>query len=98
MSAFGASGTKLHVEYDAQLGDEIIRRAESADLRVGTLGQRDPYLDHGTFVPLYFLREAGVDCPILRIGLFGFSPLEHYQLGQCIAQGVYYKKIGGGFI
>ena len=88
MSAFGASGTKLRVEYDAQLRDEIIHRAESADLRVGTLGQRDLYLDHGTFVPLYFLRKAGVDCPILRIGLSGFSPLDHYRLGQCIAQAV----------
>ena len=48
--------------------------------------ERDPYLDHGTFVPLHFLREVGVDCPILRIGLFGFSPLDHYRLGQCIAQ------------
>ena len=56
MSAFGAAQTKLRVEYDAPLRDEIIRRAGSADLRVGTLGQRDPYLDHGTFVPLYFLR------------------------------------------
>ena len=88
MSAFGASGTKLRLEYDAQLRDEIIRCGESADLRVGILGQRDPYLDHGTFVPLYFLREAGVDCPILRIGLSGFSPLDHYRLGQCIAQAV----------
>ena len=88
MSAFGASGTKLRLEYDAKLRDEIIRCGESADLRVGILGQRDPYLDHGTFVPLYFLREAGVDCPILRIGLSGFSPLDHYRLGQCIAQAV----------
>ena len=88
MSAFGAGQTKLNAEYDAPLQDEIIRRAGSADLRVGTLGQRDPYLDHGTFVPLYFLREAGVDCPILRIGLSGFSPLDHYRLGQCIAQAV----------
>jgi len=88
MSAFGAAQTKLSVEYDSPLRDEIIRRGETAGLRVGTLGQRDPYLDHGTFVPLYFLREAGVDCPILRIGLSGFSPLDHYRLGQCIAQAV----------
>ena len=88
MAAFGAGQTKMVVEYDAPLRDEIIRRAESADLRVGTLGQRNPYLDHGTFVPLYFLREAGVDCPILRIGLSRFSPLDHYRLGQCIAQAV----------
>ena len=31
---------------------------------------------------------APVDRPILRIGLSGFSPLEHYRLGQCIAQAV----------
>lgn len=88
MSAFGASETKLAVEYDIPLRDAIIRCGESAGLQVGTLGQRDPYLDHGTFVPLYFLREAGVNCPILRIGLSGFSPLDHYRLGQCIAQAV----------
>ena len=88
MSAFGAGQTKLQVEYDAPLREEIIRCGEAAGLRVGTLGQRDPYLDHGTFVSLYFLREAGVDCPVLRIGLSGFSPLDHYRLGQCIAQAV----------
>ena len=27
-----------------------------------------------------------MDCPILRIGLSGFSPLDHYRLGECIAQ------------
>ena len=88
MSAFGAPQTKLCVEYDAPLREEIIRRAESAGLRAGTLGERDPSLDHGTFLPLYFLREAGVNCPVLRVGLSGFSPLDHYRLGQCIAQAV----------
>ena len=88
MSAFGAAQSKLRVEYDAPLRDEIIRCGEAAGLRVGTLGERDPSLDHGTFVPLYFLQEAEVDCPILRIGLSGFSPLDHYRLGQCIAQAV----------
>ncbi len=33
-----------------------------------------------------------MDCPILRIGLSGFSPLEHYRLGQCIAKAV--DKLG----
>ncbi len=88
MSAFGAGQTKLGVEYDAQLRDELIRRAESAGLRAGTLGERNPSLDHGTFLPLYFLQKSGVDCPILRIGLSGFSPIDHYRLGQCIAQAV----------
>ncbi len=86
MSAFGAAQTRLSVEYDVPLRDEIVRRAETAGLRAGTLGERDPARDHGTFLPLYGLREAGVDCPILRVGLSGFSPLDHYRLGQCIAQ------------
>ena len=86
MSAFGAPQTGIMVEYDEKLRDELIRRAEEEGIEAGTLGERDPSLDHGTFLPLYFLREAGVDCPILRIGLSGFSPLEHYRLGRCIAK------------
>ena len=86
LSAFGAPGTRLTVRYDGALREEVIRRAESAGLRAGTLGERDPDLDHGSFLPLYFLREAGVDCPVIRVGLSGFSPLDHYRLGRCIAQ------------
>ena len=85
MSAFGASQTKLAAEYDVRLRDEVIRQAEAAGLPAGTLGEKNPALDHGVFLPLYFLREAGVDRPILRVGLSGLSPIEHYRLGQCIA-------------
>ena len=88
MSTFGAPETRLTIRYDEGLREELVRRAESAGLRAGTLGERDPFLDHGTFLPLYFLREAGVDCPILRVGLSGFSPLDHYRLGQCFTQAV----------
>ena len=86
MSAFGAPQTRLEVSYDTELRQELVRQAEAAGIQAGTLGEKDPALDHGTFLPLYFLREVGVDCPILRIGLSGFSPLEHYRLGQCIAR------------
>ena len=89
MAAFRAPQTRMEVKYDAKLRQEIIRQAEAAGLQAGTLGERDPALDHGTFVPLWFLQEAGVSCPVLRIGLSGFSPLHHYQLGKCIARAVY---------
>ena len=92
MSAFGAPQTRLTVEYDGELRDELVRQSKEAGIRAGTLGERDSSLDHGTFLPLYFLREAGVDCPILRIGLSGFPPLEHYRLGRCIAQAA--EKLG----
>lgn len=92
MASFGAPQTKLQVRYDADMRQELVRQTEAASLQAGTLGERDPTLDHGTFLPLYFLQEAGVYCPILRIGLSGFSPLQHYQLGQCIAKAV--DKLG----
>lgn len=88
MADFGAPQVRLEVQYDAPLREEIIRRAEKAGLQAGTLGQRDPNLDHGVLIPLYFLRKAGVTCPIVRMGLSGFSALDHYRLGQCVAQAV----------
>lgn len=86
MSAFGAPQVKLRARYDEALRAEFIRLAEAQGLRAGILGEQDPALDHGVCIPLSFLREAGVDCPIVRVGLSGFSPLEHYRLGQCAAQ------------
>ena len=88
MAAFGAPQVEIRVNYDAPLREEIIPRAEAAGLRAGTLGQRDPGLDHGVLIPLYFLRKAGVRCPIVRMGLSGFSALDHYRLGQCVAGAV----------
>lgn len=88
MAAFGAPAVRMQVQYDTLLRDEIIRRAEEAGLQAGTLGQRDPQLDHGVLIPLYFLRKAGVACPIVRMGLSGFSALDHYRLGQCVAGAV----------
>ena len=88
MAAFGAPQVRMEVQYDAPLREEIIRRAENAGLQAGTLGQRDPSLDHGVLIPLYFLRKAGVTCPIVRMGLSGFSALDHYRLGQCVARAV----------
>ena len=86
MADFGVPQVRVEVSYDQPLRAEIIRRAEEARLEAGTLGQRDPRLDHGTVIPLFFLQQAGVRCPVVRLGLSGFSPLEHYRLGQCVAQ------------
>lgn len=86
LAAFGAPQVRVDVTYDDPLREELIRRAGQAGLPAGTLGQRQADLDHGVVIPLYFLRQAGVSCPILRLGLSGLSPLAHYQLGMCIAQ------------
>ncbi|MDR3983178.1 MAG: class III extradiol dioxygenase subunit B-like domain-containing protein, partial [Dysosmobacter sp.] len=88
MAAFGAPQVRIEAQYDAQLRDEIVCRAQAAGLEAGTLGERDPQLDHGVLIPLTFLRRAGVVCPIVRMGLSGFSALAHYRLGRCVAEAV----------
>lgn len=88
MAAFGAPQVRIEVQYDVPLREEILHCAEHEGLRAGTLGQRDPSLDHGVLIPLYFLRKAGVTCPMVRMGLSGFSTLDHYRLGQCVARAV----------
>lgn len=86
MSRFGAADERLEADYDVSLRNEAIRLAEEEGLDAGTLGERDASLDHGAFIPLWFLRAAGVRCPIVRVGLSGYSPLHHYRLGQCFAR------------
>lgn len=88
MSRFGAPEVRIQASYDTLLREEIIRRAEAEGLHAGTLGQRDSELDHGVLIPLYYLRKAGVRCPIVRMGLSGFSPLDHYRLGKCVQDAV----------
>ncbi len=88
MAGFGAPETRLEASYDVELRNALISHAEAEGIPAGTLGEKDAALDHGTFLPLYFLREAGIDCPILRLGLSGLSPLIHYRLGRCIARAV----------
>lgn len=88
MGRFGAPEVRIQASYDTLLREEIIRRAEAEGLHAGTLGQRDPELDHGVLIPLYYLRKAGVRCPIVRMGLSGFSPLDHYRLGKCVQNAV----------
>lgn len=92
MSAFGAPQVRIEVKYDEELRDGIVSSAQSAGLDAGTLGQRGAQLDHGVLIPLYFLRKAGVACPIVRMGLSGLSPLAHYRLGRCVAEAV--EKLG----
>ena len=88
MGRFGAPEVRIHASYDTLLREEIIRRAEAEGIHAGTLGQRDSELDHGVLIPLYYLRKADVRCPIVRMGLSGFSPLDHYRLGKCVQDAV----------
>ena len=85
---FLAADVRFREEYDTELVDQIEYLAEEEEFPAGTMGERDPMLDHGTMVPLYFIRQKYKDFKIVRIGLSGLSLHDHYRLGQIIQQAV----------
>ena len=83
---FGAPEVNFSEKYDTELVSEITRLAASSGLSAGTEGARDPKLDHGTMVPLYFIRQKYKAGRIIRVGLSGLSYKDHYRLGQLIKE------------
>ena len=86
MLQFRAFGTDLEVGYDAEFSMALSQLAHERDFPAGTEGERDPGLDHGTYIPLWFIQKLYRDFAAVRIGLSGFDGLTHYHLGQLIAE------------
>ena len=87
-SRFRAPGAAFSEQYDTELVKSICGLADEEGFPAGTLGERDPELDHATMVPLWFIRKKYNGGKIVRIGLSGLSLAEHYHFGQLIAKAV----------
>ncbi|MBQ6440791.1 MAG: AmmeMemoRadiSam system protein A [Mogibacterium sp.] len=85
-AGFRAPGVRFSEEYDTELVREICRLADKEDFPAGTLGERDKELDHGTMVPLWFIRNQYKSGKIVRIGLSGLPLIDHYRLGMMIRE------------
>jgi AmmeMemoRadiSam system protein A len=85
---FGAPEVSFLEEYDTELVSAICGLAKEQDFPAGTLGERDPRLDHGTMVPLYFTEKHYTGFRLVRTGLSGLSLAEHYEFGRIIRQAV----------
>lgn len=82
---FRAPEVKFQETYDEELVDAISEFAYENGFSAGTMGEREPDLDHGTMVPLYFIEQEYKDFKLVRIGLSGLPLKDHYQLGMYIA-------------
>ena len=87
-SVYRAPDVAFHEEYDTELVQKICDLAEERDLPMGTMGERDPALDHGTMIPLYFIEQFFHDFRIVRIGLSGLPLTAHYEAGMAIRDAV----------
>ena len=83
-ASFRAPDVSFSELYDEELVAEICRLADAEDFPAGILGERDAALDHGSMVPLWFIRNKYKEGKIVRIGLSGLPLIDHYRLGQLI--------------
>ena len=81
---FRAPEVAFREEYDTELVRTIEELAAAEGFPAGTMGEREPALDHGTMVPLYFIRKKYTDFRLVRIGLSGLPLTKHYELGRII--------------
>ncbi|MCR5845273.1 MAG: AmmeMemoRadiSam system protein A [bacterium] len=92
--SFGAPDDKVDVQCDREMADAIIARAASATpaIRMKSSQGFRPRLDHGTFIPLWFIdrafAELGIEKPrykLVRLGLSTLPCKMNRELGKIIA-------------
>ena len=85
---FRAGQVRIHADYDIEFVHELCGLCDRDGFPAGTMGEREPELDHGTMIPLYFLghhADPG-SFQVVRIGLSGLSLTDHYLLGMKIRE------------
>ncbi len=85
---FRAPEVQFREKYDTELVKAICDIAKKRNFPAGTLGEREKQLDHGTMVPLYFIRKKYTAGHLVRIGLSGLPLTDHYELGRIIREAV----------
>ena len=84
---FGAPNVSFEEEIDMELALEIEKLSSEDDFPAGGI-KENVNLDHGTMVPLYFIRKRYSNCKIIVVGLSGFSLEKHYDFGKIIDKAV----------
>ena len=85
-SSFGASRVTFSEEIDIELAKEIEKIAKKEDFPCGCI--EDETLDHGTMVPLYFIRKELPKCKIIIVGLSTLPLIDNYHFGMIIKEAV----------
>lgn len=88
MAAFGQPTETLEVRTDGTFARAIADRLNRRSIPVAGAPAAQDEIDHGAFVPLYFLAQALdlTDVPVVRVGLSALSPSDHHFLGQSITR------------
>jgi len=83
---FRAPQVRIEANYDSIFVEALSRNCKAMGIPAGTLGENSRELDHATMIPLRFLQDYYGDFKLVRIGLSGLSPADHYRFGKEIAK------------
>lgn len=100
LGAFGAPGLRLEAPVAQELAELMASAVRTAGVEVAPVtAETAPEwgaekLDHGVLVPLQFLREAGVKCPVLPLQMAMIPRHRLYAAGQAMqaAIGAYGRR------
>ncbi|MDR1136336.1 MAG: AmmeMemoRadiSam system protein A [Clostridiales Family XIII bacterium] len=81
---FGAGNIRISADYDPVFAAALADRASKEGLNAGSLGEKDPGLDYGVTIPLFFINKCYTDYRLVRIGLSCLPYADHYRLGMSI--------------
>ncbi|HXE72777.1 MAG TPA: AmmeMemoRadiSam system protein A [Candidatus Nitrosotenuis sp.] len=94
-SRFGAPEVELRIPVDRALARAVQEQAQALGIPILPLEEetarrhRVPHgLDHALMVPLWYLRQAGVEVPIVALSISGLPRQEHFRLGRALRQAV----------
>jgi AmmeMemoRadiSam system protein A/AmmeMemoRadiSam system protein B len=88
-SMFRAPDVKFHLKTNTEFINRLLETGLKYNLPItGDHGQ-DQTLDHGTMVPLYFLKDILEDVTVVRIATSGLSISSHYQIGAMIDEAIH---------
>lgn len=100
LARFGAPQVSIAAKYHRELGSEIAWQAEELNLPVfeldGDLARQAGVsleLDHGIIVPMYFLRQAGVNLPAVFCSMGVFAPERLYAFGVAVQRAAAEKSV-----
>lgn len=84
LARFGASADRVSIPYDTELRDEIIRLCDEKGIPTVSSTHYAGEPDHGSLIPLLFVREAYTDFKVVRIAPSMLSDNMLMEMGRII--------------
>lgn len=82
---------KVEMRGDVGLGQRIVSAGRASGYPVMSYPSFDAHrtmfsrgLDHATMVPLYYMREAGLDCRLVVLSIASWSHRDHFDFGRAL--------------